>query len=124
MDSGEPCVGFAACNFFATAIHRFAVENDAVRECLASYVADHRAQRLACLGAFYADAAPIALRLDWTGSAELERLGIAADMLAAGMPKQGISSLLSVVRDNLDHLNTIRARLFGAKTPATADREL
>ena len=96
------------------AIHRLARENDAVREALAAYVPEHRAKDAACMAAFHVDAAPVSRRLEWDGSAELERLGVEADMLKVGVPREGIAPLLEVVRENLDHLDAIRAKLFSA----------
>ena len=66
------------------------------------------------MAAFQVDSAPVSRRFEWMGSAELERLGVAADMMKVGVPHAGVAPLLNVVRDNLDHLNTIRARLFSA----------
>jgi hypothetical protein len=66
------------------------------------------------MAAFQVDAAPVSRRFEWMGSAELERLGVEADMMKVGVPREGVAPLLNVVRDNLDHLNTIRARLFSA----------
>jgi hypothetical protein len=96
------------------AIRRLAHENDAVRHVLAAYVPEYLAKDAACVAAFYADAAPVSRRFEWDGSAELERLGVEADMLKVGVPREGIAPLLTVVRENLDHLNAIRARLFSA----------
>jgi hypothetical protein len=96
------------------AIHRFARENHAVRDVLAAYVPEYRAKDVACMAAFHVDAAPVSRRFQWGGSAELERLGVEADMLKVGVPHEGIAPLLNVVRENLDHLNAIRARLFSA----------
>ena len=81
-----------------------------------AYVPEHRVERAACLGAFFTDAAPVARRLAWVGSEELEKLGIEADMLGAGIPREGISLLLKVFADNLGHLNAIRAELFSARS--------
>jgi hypothetical protein len=96
------------------AIHQLARENEAVRGVLSAYVRHDQAREAACMAAFYADAAPVSLRLDWKGSAELEALGIENDMLRAGVPLEGIEPILTVVRDNLDHLNAIRAKRFSA----------
>ena len=96
------------------AIHRFARENHAVRDVLAAYVPEHRAKDAACIAAFHVDAAPVSRRFGWGGSAELERLGVEADMMTAGVPREGIAPLLNVVLENLDHLNAIRAKLFSA----------
>ena len=38
-------------------------------------------------------------------------------MMKVGVPREGVAPLLNVVRDNLDHLNAIRAKLFsGARS--------
>jgi hypothetical protein len=95
-----------------TAIHRLARENRAVREVLAAHVPEYRANAAACMAAFHVDAAPVSRRFEWTGSAELERLGLVADMAKVGVPLEGISPLLTAVRDNLDALNAIRAEMF------------
>jgi hypothetical protein len=92
------------------AIHRFAHENHAVRGVLTAYVPERRAKEAACMAAFHVDAAPVSRRFEWDGSVELERLGVEADMLKVGVPREGIAPLLNVVRDNLDHLNAIRAK--------------
>jgi len=96
------------------AIQRFAHENHAVRDVLAAYVPEHRAKDAACMAAFHVDAAPVFRRFEWDGTAELERLGVEADMLKVGVPREGIAPLLEVVRENLDHLDAIRAKLFSA----------
>ena len=44
----------------------------------------------------------------------MEAFGVENDMPRSGAPLADIQPILSVVRDNLDHLNTIRARLFSA----------
>jgi hypothetical protein len=97
-----------------SAIHRFARENHAVRDVLAAYVPERRAKDAACVAAFHVDAAPVSRRFEWGGSAELERLGVEADMMKVGVPREGIAPLLTAVRANLDHLNAIRAKLFSA----------
>jgi hypothetical protein len=97
------------------AIHRFARENDAVRETLAEHVPEYRAQEAACMAAFYADGAPISRRLDWSQSAALEMMGTENDLLLAGVEPKGVTPVLDAVRGNLDHLNEIRARLFRAR---------
>ena len=81
---------------------------------LAAYVPEYRTNEAACMAAFYADAAPVAHRLDWNGSAELERLGTEGDMLKAGVSREGISPVLETIRDNLEQLNAIRAEVVGS----------
>jgi hypothetical protein len=97
------------------AIHQFARECLAVRETLAEYVPEYRAQDAACMAAFYADAAPVSRRLDWSQSAALETIGTDSDLRSTKVSPDGVRPILEVVRANLDHLNEIRARLFGAR---------
>ncbi|HZZ21142.1 MAG TPA: hypothetical protein VFE60_00490 [Roseiarcus sp.] len=66
------------------------------------------------MAAFYADATPVARRFDWDGSAELERLGVENDMLKVGVSREGVLPLLEVVRDNLEQLNAVRAKVIGS----------
>jgi hypothetical protein len=96
------------------AIHRLARECPAVRNALAAHVPEYRANEAACMAAFYADAAPVAHRFDWSGSAELEELGTENDMLKAGVRREGISPVLQMFRDNLEQLNAIRAEVFAS----------
>ena len=96
------------------AIHRFSRECPAVRSVLTAHVPEYRANDAACMAAFYADAAPVARRFDWDGSAELERLGTESDMLKVGVSRQGICAVLEAVRDNLEQLNAIRAEVLGS----------
>ena len=57
------------------AIRRFASENDEVRETLARCVPAARRNDAAYMAAFYADAAPLAIKLVWKGADELEEFG-------------------------------------------------
>jgi len=67
---------------------------------------------VASIALFHADGAPVSKRLDWEGAAALQALGIEADLMRAGALAVGASSIVSVVADNLGHLNVIRARLL------------
>jgi hypothetical protein len=97
------------------AIHRFARECPVVHDALAAHVPEYRANDAACMAAFYADATPVALRFDWGGSAELERLGTENDMLKVGVAPEGVWPVLEVVRDNLEQLDAIRADVIGSR---------
>lgn len=101
------------------AIHLFARENAPVRTCLEEFVPEHRHREAACLAAFYADAAPVARRLDWSQADTLEALGTESDLLLAGAAPEGIAPLLATVRANLGHLNDIRTRLFTQARPSS-----
>jgi hypothetical protein len=96
------------------AIHRFARECKGVRDALNFFVPEESAQDVACMAAFYADAAPVSRRLLWPDAEALEALGVEADMMRAGAPSEGVGPIQRVVRDNLGHLNMIRLRLFSA----------
>lgn len=97
------------------AIRRFARECRDVDQELVRYVPEFRALDAACMAAFYADAAPVSRRFEWDGCRELERLDLEADMYSAGVPLAGIDPLLTAVRENLDHLDAIRAELLQRK---------
>jgi hypothetical protein len=96
------------------AIHRFARECNDVRDVLNFFVPEERSRDVACMAAFYADAAPVSRRFLWPDAEALETLGVEADMMRAGAPSEGVGPIRSVVRDNLGHLNMIRLRLFCA----------
>ena len=94
------------------AIRRFASENDEVRETLARYVPAARRNDAAYMAAFYADAAPLATKLVWNGADDLEQFGTETDLLLSGVPPEGFALLLAALRNNLGHLNEVRARVF------------
>jgi hypothetical protein len=93
------------------AIRRFASENDEVRETLARFVPAARRNDAAYMAAFYADAAPLAFKLAWKGADALEALGTETDLLLSGVPPEGFAPLLAALRNNLGHLNEVRARV-------------
>jgi MgsA AAA+ ATPase C terminal len=94
------------------AIWRFACENDSVRTCLARFVPARQTRSAAYVAAFYVDAAPVARRLMWDQSEELEAFGIERDLLHAGVPVEGIEPLLEAMRANLGHLNELRTQVL------------
>jgi hypothetical protein len=94
------------------AIRRFASENDEVRAVLERCVPAGRRNDAAYMAAFYADAAPLATKLVWKGADELEAFGTETDLLLSGVPPEGFAPLLQALRNNLGHLNEVRARLF------------
>ena len=96
------------------AIQRFAKESQPVRDALRS-APSSCAREIASIAVFYAEGAPVARRLKWDGDSGLEALGVEADMLRAGAPLASIGPVLAAVRDNLGHLNMIRARVFCAR---------
>jgi hypothetical protein len=93
------------------AITLFAQENREVREVLSRHVPQIAAREVALIAAFYADAMPVARRLNWSQSHSLEALGLKADMGGAGCPESGITLVMESVIRNLDHLNDVRRRL-------------
>src|SRR5262249_3452010 len=102
------------------AIRRFASENEQVRETLARYVPAARRNDAAYMAAFYADAAPLATKLVWKGGDELESFGTETDLLLSGVPLEGFAPLLAALRNNLGHLNEVRARVFVQQRSAGA----
>jgi hypothetical protein len=104
------------------AIRRFASENVEVRETLARYVPAARRNDAAYMTAFYADAAPLAAKLLWEGADELEAFGTETDLLLSGVPPEGFAPLLAALRNNLEHLNEVRARLFVQQRSAASGK--
>ena len=102
------------------AIRRFASENEEVRESLARYVPAARRNDAAYMAAFYTDAAPLATKLVWNGANELEAFGTETDLLLSGVPAEGFGPLLAALRNNLGHLNEVRARVFVQQRSAGA----
>jgi hypothetical protein len=83
--------------------------NYGIRECLKRYVPPAQRHDAAYMAAFYADAAPLLRKLVWQGGDELEALGTEADLLRAGVSPDGIAPLLQIFRENVPHLNKMRA---------------
>ena len=91
----------------------FVTENQRVADTIAEYAPDFRARDIAAMAAFYADAAPVSRRLEWSQSRELEAIGLDTDMRHVGCPPSGVLPIAQVVREELDHLNDIRCRMLG-----------
>lgn len=89
--------------------------NFEIRACLERYVTRPQRNDAAYMAAFYADAAPLAWKFVWRGGDELEALGTEADMLKVGVAPDGVAPLLKVFRENVEHLNKIRAHTLYKK---------
>jgi len=100
------------------AIERLISENKPFRDCLVRFLAKGSPRKAAEIAAFYADAAPLMRRLDWAQSDALERLGIEADFIAAGLRLEGIGPVREAMNAAPDHLNAIRAELWTAAVAA------
>jgi hypothetical protein len=94
------------------AIGIFVSESLRVGDTIAQFAPDFRARDIAAMAAYYVDATPIARRLMWSQSVELEAIGLYSDMLSAGCPREGVNPVVEAVRDELNHLNDIRFRLL------------
>ena len=90
----------------------FVAENSRVGDIIGRFAPDFRAREVAAMAAYYVDAAPVARRLMWSQSTELEQIGLHSDMLSAGCPADGVMPIVQVVGEELDHLNAIRFRLL------------
>jgi hypothetical protein len=97
------------------AIRNLVKYNHKIRACLERYVDRSRLNDAAYMAAFYADAAPLARKLTWEGADELERLVIEADLMGAGVAIEGVGAVLQVFREQLPHLNKLRAHVFFRK---------
>lgn len=91
-----------------------------MRGTLARYVPPARRNDAAYMAAFYADAAPLAFKLSWKGADALEAFGTETDLLLSGVPREGFAPLLAAIRNNLGHLNEVRARVFVQQRSAGA----
>jgi hypothetical protein len=100
------------------AIERLIGENKPLRDCIVGFLAQGSPKKAAEIAAFYADAAPVARRLVWAQSDSLERLGIEADFLAAGLRLEGIEPVQAAMNAALEQLNEIRAELWTAAVAA------
>ena len=76
------------------------------------YVPQKRWRDAAYCAAFYVDASPLSRRLVWDQSESLEAFGIERDLAVAGVASEGNQPLIQTMRDNLDHLNELRAATF------------
>lgn len=79
-----------------------------VSELLSRYVSDYQAKDAARMAAFYADATPVANKLNWSQSASLEIRGLESDMQKVGVHSTGATAIVDCVREHLDQLNAIR----------------
>src|SRR6266849_10724667 len=100
------------------AIERLIGENKPFRDCVVRFLARGSPRKAAEIAAFYADGAPVARRLDWAQSDSLERLGIEADFIAAGLRLEGIGPVCEAMNAALEQLNDIRAELWTAAVAA------
>lgn len=83
-----------------------------LRDCLNKFVARSCWQAAAEMAAFYADAVPIARRLEWSLSHSVQALGTEADFYKAGVPLVGIRPLQAAMDSALGKLNDIRKKLW------------
>jgi hypothetical protein len=105
-----------------SAIRRFARENGVVAAVLAKWVREHHRANATAIAAFYADAAPVARRLDWPTGTLLQQIGSCSDMMEAGCKLHGVAAVLQSVRDNLPHLNQLRRAELGRGAAKRAGR--
>lgn len=90
---------------------------------LANY-APKRARDAAYMAAFYADATPTARRRTWPGSDELEVMGTEADMVWAGVAREGVSEVLAGMREALPMLNEFRREVLAETLAPPRQRDL
>lgn len=94
------------------AIRLLCERSSEIEKALAEFAAPAKAHSVAGVAAFYVDAMPVARRLEWDRSIELEKAGIEGEMLSAGCSSEGVAPLRSILRENVDHLNSIREELL------------
>jgi hypothetical protein len=92
--------------------------NADVRHALAQRVPQDRWADVAMMSCFYADAAPVANRLEWCASRWLEFVGMHADMMSVGCSFEAVGPVLECVRIKLPILNELRRSvLLGTRVP-------
>jgi MgsA AAA+ ATPase C terminal len=94
------------------ALDLLARENATIRAVLERYAQDRSGLDAVRLAAFHAEPACVKRRLIWPLAIRIESFGTETDLLHAGVASEGHAPLIQAVRDNLDHLNDLRARLF------------
>jgi hypothetical protein len=94
------------------AIGRFARENETVASALQAWAPMQCRRSVVEIAAFYADAAPVARRLNWPTGTLLKHMGFTADMIGAGCAFEGHPTVFKAVQENLPHLNRLRAHLI------------
>ncbi len=94
------------------AIRRFLKENQELRNLVLEYVSPEQALIAVETVAFYADAAPISLRLNWNLSHHLAGLGMEADLFRDGIPVAAAEGVYQAMTRNLVELNAVRSELF------------
>jgi hypothetical protein len=90
------------------AILSFARTNEEVDRLLSNFVPRSRWDGVAFIAAFYADAAPVSKRLEWSAGRLLYSTGLYADMMDAGSPFEAVLPLADAARRNVQHLNELR----------------
>lgn len=90
------------------AISSFARANEELNRLLSDFVPRSRWDGVACIAAFYADAAPVSKRLEWSAGRLLYSTGLYADMMEAGSPFEAVLPLADAARRNLQHLDELR----------------
>jgi hypothetical protein len=83
-----------------------------LKSCLQEFLPKPRWQAAAEMAAFYADAAPVARRLEWSLSHVVEVIGTEADFFKVGVPQRAIRPLQAAMAVALGKLNDIRKALW------------
>ena len=91
------------------AIGRLASEQGAFRTGLIKLAGSKGLADIAGMAAYYLDAAPVALRLDWPLAETLFRKGRIADMTKVGLAADLVEPLMRLIESNSDRLNALRA---------------
>jgi hypothetical protein len=97
------------------ALSRFSREDGQIRDALERWVPHNRRIDVTLMAAFYADAIPVAKRLQWSDGYLFHFIGLHADMMAAGCPCQAVTPMFECVRRNLGHANQLRIEVLRGK---------
>lgn len=91
------------------AIGRLTSEQGAFRTGLIKLAGSKGLADIAGMAAYYLDAAPVALRLDWPLAETLFRKGRIADMTKVGLAADLVEPLMRLIESSSDRLNALRA---------------
>jgi hypothetical protein len=98
------------------AFELFARENSDIRKLLERFAAGRSGREAVGMAAFHAEAAIINPRLVWPQSRPIESIGVESDLFSAGIQRDGHQVIIQAIRDNLDHLNDLRAHIYERST--------
>ena len=94
------------------AVRQFRNSNEPVRDYVARHLEPQNWQKAVEYALFHVESGEVRRRLTWDQGEEIKALGIEADFSECGLDREAVPGLLSLVKENLDHLDGIRVELL------------